>query len=64
MFVGQEYRVDREVVGLGQSRRTESYWVQTTLTDAATGDPAATVLLHSGVFKDSYAGYPADRLPG
>jgi len=62
LFVGQEYRVDREVVGLGQSRRTESYWVRTTLTDAATGDPAATVLLHSGVFKGSYAGYPADRL--
>jgi hypothetical protein len=50
------------VVGLGQSRRTESYWVRTTLADAVTGAPAATVLLHSGVFKESYAGYPRDRL--
>lgn len=62
LFVGQEYVIEREVVGLGQSRRTESYWVRTTLADASSGDPAATVLLHSGVFKDSYAGYPADRL--
>lgn len=62
LFVGQEYTVGREVVGLGQSRRTESNWVRTTLTDTATGDLAATVLLHSGVFKESYAEYPTDRL--
>lgn len=63
VFVGQPYIVEREVVGLGQSRRTESYWVRTTLTDADRGRLAATVVLHSGVFKASYAGYPSDRLP-
>jgi hypothetical protein len=62
VFVGQDYRIDREVVGLGQSRRTESYWVRTTLTATDTAAVAATVTLHSGVFKESYAGYPADRL--
>ncbi len=62
VFVGQDYRIEREVIGLGQSRRTESYWVRTLLTDADTGDLAATVVLHSGVFKQSYAGYPTDRL--
>lgn len=62
VFVGQRYAVDREVVGLGASRRTESYWTRTTLTDADTGRPAAAVLLHSGVFKESYPGYPQDRL--
>ncbi len=62
VFVGQEYGVEREVIGIGQSRRTESYWVRTTLSDAGTGEPAATVVLHSGVFKASYANYPADRL--
>lgn len=62
VFVGQDYLLEREVVGLGQSRRTESYWVRTTLTDADSGDEVASVLLHSGVFKDSYAGYPAERL--
>ena len=62
VFVGQPYAVEREVVGLGQSRRTESYWTRTTLTDVDTGRPAAVVLLHSGVFKESYPGYPRERL--
>jgi len=62
IFVDQDYLVDREVVGLSQSRRTESFWVRSTLTDATSGDLAASVLLHSGVFKESYAGYPTDRL--
>jgi hypothetical protein len=62
VLVGQEYAVKREVVGLSQSRRTESYWTRTTLRDVDTGQPVATVLLHSGVFKESYPGYPKDRL--
>src|SRR5262245_40989587 len=62
VFVDQAYRVEPEIVGLGQSRRTESYWTCTTLTDADTDRVAAVVLLHSGVFKESYAGYPKDRL--
>lgn len=62
LFVDATYVVEREVVGLSQSRRVESYWTRTTLTDESTGQHAATVLLHSGVFKDSYPGYPADRL--
>ncbi len=62
VFVDQPYLVEREVVGLSQSRRTESYWTRSTVTDAATGTPVAAVLLHSGVFKESYPGYPADRL--
>jgi len=62
VFVGQEYGVDREIVGLSQSRRTESYWTRTTLIDQDSGQPAATVLLHAGVFKESYPGYPKERL--
>lgn len=62
LFVGRPYELTREVVGLGQSRRTESTWVRTTITDADSGTDIATVLLHSGVFKESYADYPADRL--
>lgn len=58
VFVDQHYAVEREVVGLSQSRRTESYWTKTTLTDVDTGQPVAVVLLHSGVFKESYPGYP------
>ncbi|HEY7069289.1 MAG TPA: hypothetical protein VH479_04205 [Acidimicrobiales bacterium] len=62
VFAGQTYEVESEIVGLSQSRRTESYWTRTTLTDTGTGRVAARVLLHSGVFKQSYAGYPKERL--
>ena len=62
LFVGEQYVLDREVLALGQSRRVESHWVETKVSSAATGAHVATVLLHSGVFKASYAGYPADRL--
>jgi hypothetical protein len=62
VFVDQRYAVDREIVGLSQSRRTESYWTKTTLTDVDTAKTVAQVLLHSGVFKESYAGYPKEHL--
>ena len=62
VFVGQEYVLEREIVGLGQSRRTESYWTKTVLRDAGTRQATASVLLHAGVFKESYPGYPKERL--
>jgi len=62
VFVDETYVVEREIVGLSQSRRVESYWTRSTLTEKHTGRHAATVLLHSGVFKDSYPDYPSDLL--
>jgi hypothetical protein len=62
VFVGQAYAAESEIVGLGESRRTESYWTRTTLTDLDTDTVTAIVLLHSGMFKESYPGYPKDRL--
>ena len=59
VLVGRPYRVVHELVGLGQSRRTESYWTRTTLVSPDDGRLVASVLLHQGVFKDSYPGYPA-----
>jgi hypothetical protein len=61
VFLDETYTVTHEVVGLAQSRRVESYWTRTRLT-ATDGSSVATVLLHQGVFKASYEGYPADRL--
>lgn len=58
VFVGATYRVEHEIVAMGESRRTESYWTSSDLIDVETGTPAANVLLHHGVFKDSYPGYP------
>jgi hypothetical protein len=58
VFVDHDYVLERELVGLGQSRRTESYWTRTRVVDADSGQLTAVVVLHSGVFKDSYPGYP------
>jgi len=62
VLVGHTYRIDREIVAMGASRRTESYWSRTQLTDVTNPDdiPTAEVLLHHGVFKDSYPCYPAN----
>jgi hypothetical protein len=62
LFVDEEYLLDRQVLAVGQSRRVESHWVETRISSVATGSHVATVLLHSGSFKASYADYPADRL--
>jgi len=59
VFVGQPYLVEHTLVGVGQTKRVESYWTESTITDAETGVHAATVLLHQGVFKASFADYPA-----
>ncbi len=58
VFVGQPYLVEHTLVGIGQTKRVESYWTESTITDADTGVHVATVLLHQGIFKASYADYP------
>lgn len=62
VFVGAEYEMSRTVVAIGQTRRVEFYWTDTSIIDPATGTLVASVLLAQGVFKASYADYPADRL--
>jgi hypothetical protein len=63
VFVDEDYVLSRELLALGQSRRTESHWTRTTIAAAATGTTVAEVVLHSGVFKQSYPGYPTSS-PG
>lgn len=58
--VGRSYRLARELLALGASKRTESYWTRTTVFDGETA--VAEVLLHQGVFKASYPGYPSAAL--
>lgn len=62
LFVDEEYELVHTITGLGQSRRVESWWTETMITSVTTGRPVCSVLLHQGVFKESYAGYPTDRL--
>ena len=60
LFVGQEYQLEREVVGLGESARTESMWIKTLIKDPKNGDVLATTLLNSATLKQSYAHYTED----
>lgn len=58
VVVGRPYEIRHTLVGVGQSRAVESYWTESTVTDTERGVHAATVLLHQGVFKASFADYP------
>ena len=56
LFVDETYEVEREVVALSGSRRTESAWARTRVFDRA-GTVVATMLLNMATLKDSYAPY-------
>jgi hypothetical protein len=56
LFVDEDYEVEREVVALSGSRRTESAWVKTRVFDK-TNSVVATMLLNMATLKDSYAPY-------
>ena len=57
LFVDEDYDVEREVVALSGSRRTESAWVKTRVFDPKSGALVATMLLNAATMKDSYAPY-------
>jgi hypothetical protein len=57
LFVGKAYGLTREVVCLSESKRTESIWVRTTLTDPDTKKPCASILLNHAVVKASFPDY-------
>ena len=62
LFVGQDYLVEKEIVGLGESRRTESMWIRTSIRDPQSGDLVATSLLNSASLKTSYAAYEEEAV--
>jgi hypothetical protein len=57
LFVGETYELEREVVALSGSRRTESMWVRTYVYRPGGDELLATMLLNSAYLKDSYANY-------
>ena len=57
LFVGHPYTLEREIVAISESRRTESYWVRTRIFDGETSELAAEMLLNHATLKESYAGY-------
>ena len=60
LFVDESYVIEREVVALSGSRRTESMWVRTTVF-GADDKPVATMLLNLASIKDSYANYEREH---
>jgi hypothetical protein len=57
LFVDHEYLLEREIIALSESRRTESNWIMTRVFDAQTKVLVAEVVLNSATLKDSYAKY-------
>jgi hypothetical protein len=60
LFVGETYEIEREVVGLSESKRTESMWVRTNVFAPGGHDVLATMLLNSAIMKESYAPYAGE----
>lgn len=57
LFVGEPYRIRREIVALSDSRRTESCWILSRIFDATGQQLKAEMLLNSATLKASYKPY-------
>ncbi|AKJ27129.1 hypothetical protein [Caldimonas brevitalea] len=60
LFVGQPYDLEREIVALSESARTESVWVRTRVFEAGTRTLAAEMILNAATLKASYANYETE----
>ena len=60
LYVNHPYKLEREIIALSESRRTESMWIKTSIIDAQTNVLVAETILNSATMKDSYAGYEAE----
>ena len=58
---GVDYDVEREIVGLGETKGTEFYWVKTTLFRPGTDAVVAVMYLQQLLLKRSYPGYEQKR---
>jgi hypothetical protein len=60
VYVDDPYDIEREIVFLGGSRRTESIWVRSTLFAHGCERKVARMLLNLATMKESYARYAAE----
>ncbi len=61
LFVGEDYEIEREIVALSGSRRTESYWTRTFVYRPGESKVIATMLLNQATLRESYAPYAAEK---
>lgn len=60
LLVGACYELEREVVAMSGSRRTESCWILTRVFEPGEDTVLATMLLNSATLKESYPRYAAE----
>jgi hypothetical protein len=60
LFVGQAYDLEREIIALSESARTESCWMRTQVFEAGTRTLVAEMILNSATLKASYPNYDKD----
>jgi hypothetical protein len=61
VLVGESYEVEREIVALSGSRRTESMWVRSTLFAPGEERKIAQMLLNLATMKETYAPYAKEH---
>jgi hypothetical protein len=61
LFAGEDYELEREVVALSGSRRTESLWLRTSVFGSKSASAIATMLLNLATIKESYAPYSQEH---
>ena len=60
LFVDHPYLLEREIVALSESARTESVWVRTRVLDGESHALVAEMILNSATLKASYAHYDSE----
>jgi hypothetical protein len=61
VLVGEPYEIEREIVALSGSRRTESMWVRSTLFAPGEERKIAQMLLNLATMKETYAPYAKEH---
>jgi hypothetical protein len=60
LFVDQDYELEREIIALSESARTESAWIRTRVYELPTRKLVAEMILNSATMKASYPHYERD----
>jgi hypothetical protein len=61
LLVGHAYEMDREVVALSGSKRTESLWIRTRVFEPGKDEVLATMLLNAAYMKASFPDYEEEQ---
>jgi hypothetical protein len=60
LFVDTDYELEREIVALSESARTESVWVRTKVYEMPSRTLVAEMILNGATMKASYPPYEAE----